>query len=149
VSRCVEVDPASDAPSYARHFARAQLTELLTGVAGVAETIGDVELLVSELVSNAVKASAGPVTLGVQVHHTWLDITVHDDNPYEPVVLDPDPGDIHGRGLQIVTVLAEDWGVQSQPADGKTVWVRLPLPAGATADLTCERPGDREWATRP
>jgi anti-sigma regulatory factor (Ser/Thr protein kinase) len=148
VSRRFDLEATADAPANARHFVRDQLVTILEDVPGLPELRADVELLVSELVSNAVKASPAPVTLGMDVHHHWLGLTVHDGAPEEPVMLDPDPADTHGRGLRIVTVLADAWGVEGDPAGGKTVWVRVPLPAAAAATLTCERPADLEWAGR-
>jgi anti-sigma regulatory factor (Ser/Thr protein kinase) len=145
VSRRFEFDSGSDAPSFARRFARTELCALLAPAPEVSETVGDVELMVSELVSNAVKASTAPVTLGLEVHHKWLGVTVHDDGPEEPVMRNPDPSEAHGRGLRIIAVLAETWGVRPDPAGGKAVWLRVPLPVAATDHLECDHPDDLEW----
>src|SRR5690242_14988941 len=109
ISRRSEFAPNSDAPSFARRFTRTELASVLTPTPDVPEMLGDVELMVSELVSNAVKASVRPVTLGLEVHHKWLGVVVHDDGPETPVLRNPDPADPHGRGLRIVAVLAESW----------------------------------------
>lgn len=146
VTRRFEIDSTSNAPALARQCARTELATLLDDGPEAAETVNDVELLVSELVSNAVKASAAPVRVGLEVHHKWLGVMVHDDDPADPVVLYPDPAQTHGRGLRIVSILAEAWGVRRDPAGGKTVWLRLLLPVAATDHLRCERPVDQEWA---
>jgi Histidine kinase-like ATPase domain len=145
VTRRIEIDSTSNAPALARRYARTQLTALLAPGPELTETVGDVELLVSELVSNAVKASAAPVSLGLEVHHKWLGLMVHDDDPTDPIVQYPEPADTHGRGLRIVAILAQDWGVLREPGDGKTVWLRLPLPLASTDHLRCEHPADPEW----
>jgi anti-sigma regulatory factor (Ser/Thr protein kinase) len=145
VARRFELDPTSDAPAHARRLVCSELADLLAAAPGVSDTLSDVELVVSELVSNAVKATVQPITLGIQVHHKWLGMSVHDDEPAEPVLLDPAPGDTHGRGLQIVSALAREWGVRPEPGDGKTVWVRLALPAGSSEAFDCLEPSEEEW----
>jgi anti-sigma regulatory factor (Ser/Thr protein kinase) len=126
------------APGQARRFVREQLAESLRGAPEMTPTIDHSELLVSELVSNAVVAGAGTVTVGVHVHHTWLALTIHDDGPGMPDPQDPGPKDTHGRGLQIVARLAAVWGVHPSPG-GKTVWCQLALPAVAAEYVQCER----------
>jgi Histidine kinase-like ATPase domain len=145
VSRRFEIDSTSNAPALARRYARTELAALLVGGSELAEAVGDVELLVSELVSNAVKASAAPVLVGLEVHHKWLGLMVHDDDPADPVVMPPDPAQTHGRGLRIVSILAEAWGVRRDPAGGKTVWLRLRLPVATTDHLLCDSPADPDW----
>ena len=92
------------------------------------------ELLVSELVANAVLHGTPPVTLRVQ----WdtvrgLIVTVSDGNPARPVHRDPAGFDDQGHGVQLVDTLSNAWGVDST-ADGKAVWFRL-QEAGETCPL--------------
>jgi anti-sigma regulatory factor (Ser/Thr protein kinase) len=138
VTRRFDLDATVNAPARARHLVRAELAAVLEPVPELSETVADVELMVSELVSNAVKAGPTPVTLGLDVHHDHLYLSVRDLEPQQPVVLDPAPGDTHGRGLRIVAVLASTWGVRADPAGGKTVWAELPVPAAAGATLVCD-----------
>jgi histidine kinase-like protein len=77
------------------------------------------ELLVSELVTNAVRASAGlPARhLGLPTVQLWLSadhervlIEVWDADERMPVCEQPDPSAEHGRGLFLVETLSENWG---------------------------------------
>lgn len=87
----------------------------------------DAELLVSELVSNAVRHGGGNVQLRVLVNERDLTISVYDDGDGEPVVsprlLGPEVAS--GRGLQLVEKLADGWGVFPAEGGGKTVWILL------------------------
>ena len=111
----------------ARLHARLVLAEW--GLKPLAETT---ELLVSELVTNAVRASAGLVArhLGLPVVQLWLSadregvlIEVWDADERMPVRQRPDPEADHGRGLLLVEALSEDYGAY-RPAGypGKIVW---------------------------
>jgi anti-sigma regulatory factor (Ser/Thr protein kinase) len=101
--------------------------------AGIYETsVGDAALVISELLSNAIRHAA-PLP-GAQVRVTWtldhdaLRIGVSDagDGPL-PHVAEPAPGAPGGRGLGIVESLSDRWGVSRE--DGETtVWAQLPAP---------------------
>jgi anti-sigma regulatory factor (Ser/Thr protein kinase) len=82
-----------------------------------------VELLATELVSNAVKHARTPLTLEVE-HQTagGVRLRVDDDSAMLPVPKDPLPARSHGYGLQLVDALATEWGATPVPGDGKTVW---------------------------
>ncbi|MGW5735803.1 MULTISPECIES: SpoIIE family protein phosphatase [Streptomyces] len=83
------------------------------------------ELLVGELVTNAVRHSRGPrVGLRLVRSGTTLICEVEDDDPTLPTLLNAGPADEFGRGLRIVSVLAKEWGT-SRTASGKTVWFEL------------------------
>jgi hypothetical protein len=92
------------------------------------------ELIVSELVTNAVRASAALPgrRLGLPTVELWLSaghervlIEVWDADERMPVCEQPDPDAEHGRGLLLVAVLSEEWGTR-RPAGhpGKIVWAR-------------------------
>lgn len=83
-----------------------------------------VELIVSELVTNAVRAgSAVPVRLWLCSDRERVAIQVWDASDRMPVRQDPGPGADSGRGLLIVDALSADWGAY-RPATvcGKVVW---------------------------
>jgi anti-sigma regulatory factor (Ser/Thr protein kinase) len=112
------------APSVARGHVRAVAREWGLGLADTAE------LLVSELVTNAVQASAKLRTAGTPVIHLWVTsdrvsmvIHVWDASSGMPVIrVDADELDEEGgRGLLLVETLSKDWGVYRK-ADGKVVW---------------------------
>jgi two-component sensor histidine kinase len=114
----------------ARRFADETLTGW--GLAGWERT-GDVLLCVSELVTNAVVHGVPP---GRQllVFLRWdgrvLHVEVHDSGGGEPRARDGKPCDEGGRGLLLVTLLSDKWGVRQREL-GKAVWcefrVRLRL----------------------
>lgn len=94
-------------------------------------SLGDVtELLVSELVTNALRHASGPI--GVRLlrsagkPHT-LQVEVSDPLPDPPLERAAGPEEESGRGLQLVAGAARRWG--TRPADaGKAVWFELSLP---------------------
>ncbi|MGW4751763.1 SpoIIE family protein phosphatase [Streptomyces chartreusis] len=106
----------------ARAVVREQLHDW--GLARLADTA---ELLVSELVTNAVRHSHGrPVELRLVRGDTLL-CEVDDDDHDLPTLLSAGPIDDAGRGLRVVSMLAREWGT-SRTSAGKTVWFELTLP---------------------
>ncbi len=87
---------------------------------------GNAELVVSELVANAVLHGWGRVTLRLQDTGEGLRIEVEDSNPTPPVATEGHPGRIGGFGMRIVERLA-DWGWRPSRG-GKVVWARVRLP---------------------
>ncbi|MFJ5641724.1 SpoIIE family protein phosphatase [Streptomyces sp. NPDC093223] len=82
------------------------------------------ELMVSELVTNAIRHSHGrPVQLRLIRDETLL-CEVDDDDHTLPTLLGADRGAETGRGLRVVSTLAREWGT-SRTAAGKTVWFEL------------------------
>ncbi|MFI8214677.1 SpoIIE family protein phosphatase [Streptomyces sp. NPDC085932] len=93
----------------------------------LAELAAPAELLVSELVTNAVRhAHARPVALRLVRGDTLL-CEVDDDDHELPTLLSVGPLDDTGRGLRVVSTLAREWGT-SRTGNGKTVWFELTLP---------------------
>jgi anti-sigma regulatory factor (Ser/Thr protein kinase) len=87
----------------------------------------DCELVVTELVSNALRHGSGPPELAMEVLDGHLRLTVRDGDGgvgKVHVALDRDVHDISGRGLRIVEALVDDWGV-TQTGGGKVVWVLI------------------------
>ncbi|MFG2934364.1 SpoIIE family protein phosphatase [Streptomyces sp. NPDC048282] len=82
------------------------------------------ELMVSELVTNAIRHShSRPVQLRLIRGETLL-CEVDDDDHTLPTLLGTDPGAETGRGLRVVSTLAREWGT-SRTSAGKTVWFEL------------------------
>ncbi|WP_433893577.1 SpoIIE family protein phosphatase [Streptomyces sp. CA-111067] len=106
--------------------ARGLVRETLRGW-GLAELSETAELLVGEVVTNAVRhAHTCPVGLRL-VRAGALLCEVSDDDHGVPALLSAAPEDEGGRGLRIVSRLAREWGT-SRSTHGKTVWFELPLP---------------------
>ncbi|MFB7650653.1 MULTISPECIES: SpoIIE family protein phosphatase [unclassified Streptomyces] len=106
--------------------ARAAVREQLHdwGLAKQADAAG---LMVSELVTNAVRHShARPVELRLVRADTLL-CEVDDDDHELPALKTAGPDDETGRGLRVVSTLAREWGA-SRTRTGKTVWFELTLP---------------------
>ncbi len=95
------------------------------------DMIPTTELLVSELVTNAVKYSRGDVTLRL-VNEKALVCEVIDNSGALPRLRQASGDDENGRGLQVVRQLAHRWGAR-RTATGKVVWCEQPLPGGAAA----------------
>ncbi|MGA5134413.1 ATP-binding protein [Streptomyces olivoreticuli] len=88
---------------------------------------GDVVVVVSELVTNAIKHGHG--TVGLRVRHTGneLRVEVTDGNPAPARLQAAADDDVSGRGLFLVHALARGWGVSE---DGRTTWANFPVPVG-------------------
>ncbi|WP_078662779.1 ATP-binding protein [Streptomyces bicolor] len=81
-------------------------------------------LLVSELVTNAVRYGLGSILLTLTVHGTSLRCEVTDANPAAPRLKEAAVDDETGRGMQLLHELSHRCGVR--PArHGKTVWFEL------------------------
>ncbi|MFJ8035679.1 MULTISPECIES: ATP-binding SpoIIE family protein phosphatase [unclassified Streptomyces] len=84
------------------------------------------ELLVSEVVTNAVRHAQGD-RIGLRVVRTdALLFEVTDDEPALPAMLSAGPLDESGRGLRVVSRLAREWGA-STSGHRKTVWFEQTL----------------------
>jgi anti-sigma regulatory factor (Ser/Thr protein kinase) len=85
------------------------------------------ELLVSELVTNAVTHGRGVVRLAIECIDQSLSVTVSDDDPTAPQVMQAELMALGGRGLRMIDALASSWGVTPhRDGTGKDVWFRLP-----------------------
>ncbi len=108
-----------DSPAMARSLVRAELT-------GCAEsTITTAELMVSELVTNAVVHGGTPIRIELEHGNRTLRATVTDGGTELPVLCQPRKSAEHGRGLMIVSSLADEWGIVENET-GKSVWFSLP-----------------------
>lgn len=117
-------DPASVAP--ARRWAH----EVLSRRLGVYDMIDDAVLVVSELVTNAIRADCSQVLVRIAVESDAVRIGVFDDAAGIPEQRDVSASAPAGRGLKIVAAVARQWGVRPRRTDGrpgKEVWARVAL----------------------
>ncbi|MFJ3926676.1 SpoIIE family protein phosphatase [Streptomyces sp. NPDC090022] len=117
------LDPEETAPGRARRFARRALSRW-----GLEELGDSLELLVSEVVTNAVRYAERPVTLRL-LRTDVLRCEVGDDSPQLPRQRRARDTDEGGRGLFLVNRMARRWGA-TRLSSGKVVWFELPLPGG-------------------
>lgn len=113
------LDPEDSAPGRARRLARRALERWDLG-----ELTDSVELLVSEVVTNAVRYAERPVTLRL-LKTDVLRCEVGDDSPQLPRQRRARDTDEGGRGLFLVNRLARRWGA-TRLSGGKVVWFELP-----------------------
>ena len=92
---------------------------------------GDIELIVSELITNAVEASQPDwtITLRLFADDECFLVCVWDESDELPVIREAAQDAPDGRGLVIVETLSESCGYIVGLHGGKTVWSRLPMTA--------------------
>ena len=112
------LEPEDAAPGRARRLARRALARW-----GLEELSDSVELLVSEVVTNAVRYASRPVTLRL-LRTDVLRCEVGDDVPQLPRLRQARATDEGGRGLYLVNRLARRWGA-TRLSTGKVVWFEL------------------------
>ncbi len=122
------------APSEARHFATDALIPVLQDLPDAGPVIDDIALVITELVSNSVRAAASTVTLELEVHRDRVRVVVADDADGLPRVQHPTTSSEHGRGLRIVETIVQEWGTVPLPT-GKQVWAVIPVDADHAAAL--------------
>ena len=106
--------------------ARARLASILE-TCGAAPQLDAAELLVTEVVANAVRHAGGErIDLTVTVDDAAVRVEVGDEADDDPVPgLAPGVEDSGGRGLMIVEALASRWGYERRPGGGKRVWFEV------------------------
>ncbi|MGC9495166.1 SpoIIE family protein phosphatase [Streptomyces sp. WG7] len=112
------LEPEDAAPGRARRLARRALARW-----GMEDLTDSVELLVSEVVTNAVRYATKPVTLRL-LRTDVLRCEVGDDVPQLPRLRQARATDEGGRGLYLVNRLARRWGA-TRLSTGKVVWFEL------------------------
>lgn len=127
----------SRSPYLARRFCRDELGKVLADVPASAAVLDDAEVVVSELVTNAVTAGSHAVQVALALHRDLLRLTVEDDAGGEPSPAEASPSDQGGRGLRVVEALTSRWGT-TMLETGKQVWAEFPLLAGVVGNLVCQ-----------
>ena len=125
LSSALEFAPLPTAVSCARLHAVHVLHEW-----GLRHLADDIAVIVSELVTNAVDASAvlperPPVALRLLATEKSLLIEVWDHSPLDLEPREADADDECGRGLTVVAALADRWGHERTGHRRKVVWAEL------------------------
>ncbi|MGW7431598.1 ATP-binding protein [Streptomyces sp. NPDC054861] len=112
----------------ARDFTADFLTAAPAGGGGTVtrERVDLARLVVSELVTNAVRHAPGPCRVLLELFEDALEISVFDQADVSPVPRAPDPRRIGQHGVEIVVAVCESVSVEPQPT-GKRVRARLSL----------------------
>ncbi|MFM9590279.1 ATP-binding protein [Streptomyces scabiei] len=146
------------AASCSRMFVRLTLTRWK-----LADYVEAAELVVSELVTNAVQATGltdpepksweitAEHVIGVQLRATGtsLVLDVWDRNSEAPVAKNPGDDAEGGRGLLLIGALAKQWDVFRPQAGGKIVWAELELDRAAKPPPLTTMPVRIPGATKP
>lgn len=161
---CLKLRPAPGCARAARDFTAAVLCAWDLAVA-----LPDARLVVSELVTNAVRhglaaaSAAVPCVprphsplIGLRLlrHPGGLRCEVTDPSDTMPARLVPDDDADFGRGLCLVATLSRQWGATPLPAGGKCVWADLCLPPDPARALDlrpapAQAPAEQAAITRP
>ncbi|MFB6822658.1 ATP-binding protein [Streptomyces virginiae] len=134
------IDPTASAAHQARHRVVAGIRSW--GIRLDEEALNGIELVASELITNAVlHAASGPVAVSVLREGAVLVVEVHDTAKALPF---PKPGGDgeSGRGLHLMSVLADRHGT-APTATGKRCWAEFDLPSDS-GDRRTERDGGRD-----
>jgi hypothetical protein len=124
------LSPGAESARRAREFTRITL-----GGWGIAAGIDVAELVVCELVTNALRhgllsarsmPEECPIALTLLRRDPYLMCAVTDPEPGGPVLMEPSASAESGRGLQVVESCSAAWGWQPIDGAGKVVWALLP-----------------------
>jgi len=142
-SAALELGPRHRDVAAARAFVADRCHEW--GCGGLVE---DAELVISELVTNALVHGAGRRELRVALSDAALRLQVIDEGKGMPDPRQAGQGDEDGRGLLLVSALCAAWGVEALPGEGKVVWAEILRPLGdpGSADPPGRAPGSHRLA---
>jgi len=116
-----ELAADTTSPRQARVLVRDLLGE------GADELVDTVQLLVTELVTNAVLHASSAPRLEMHLGQRTIRMAVYDADPTLPERREPDVDRPGGRGLHLLDMLATRWGAEAH-GDGKVVWFELDRP---------------------
>ncbi|MFD5744608.1 ATP-binding protein [Streptomyces massasporeus] len=123
-----------------REWTRSRL-QTLPWAAAEPDTVDAIVLAVSELITNAHIHAHSDAHLVLTWDGDCLHVSVHDEDPSLPRQRDPEPGEVSGRGVAIVSKLADEWGMRCQ-RHGKTVTACFrPADPAADAEVDTGRRG--------
>ena len=114
------------------HAARRFAADALAGVP--TEALEAVELMLSELATNCIRHERMSFYVAVSRSEDEVRVEVTDSGSGMPTMRRPGPNDPSGRGLQIVDMLADQWGIEPEVPAGKTVWFALAVSSAQTPE---------------
>jgi PAS domain S-box-containing protein len=129
VQQRVTLPPAAESARTARRL----VADVLASVGGDDFT-DTATLLTSELVTNGIVHAHTELHVMVEATRAWVRVEVVDGNAQQPSRRDYDENASTGRGMEMVELLADDFGVEPLEDEGKRVWFRLGEPPGTPPD---------------
>jgi anti-sigma regulatory factor (Ser/Thr protein kinase) len=93
-------------------------------------TVDVVELLTSEVITNAVVHARSPRSVELFVSDRQVRVAVEDGTTDPPEVHHVEPTALTGRGMTLVEELSAIWGSDPTPGGGKWVWFEVPFSYG-------------------
>ncbi|WP_258539699.1 SpoIIE family protein phosphatase/ATP-binding protein [Streptomyces ipomoeae] len=120
--RVLDWEVPADPAAVAR--ARSEATRQLTAW-GLDEAVFTTELILSELVTNAIRYGSGPIHVRL-IHDRNLICEVTDGSHTSPHLRYAATTDEGGRGLYLIAQLTQRWGTRYSPT-GKTIWTEQTL----------------------
>jgi anti-sigma regulatory factor (Ser/Thr protein kinase) len=133
--RRMPIDPFVTAPAEASRSFRCRSSALGAARQFVIDALGawgldgcadDASIVVSELATNALLHARSDFTVALSWDVGVVRVAVRDASTMRPVVCNPSPTTIGGRGLILISALASAWGTDLSD-DGKVVWAELSL----------------------
>jgi anti-sigma regulatory factor (Ser/Thr protein kinase) len=97
-----------------------------------AAVVVDALLVVSELVSNAIRHARTDFVVAAEIRGSTLRLEVRDYDTRPPALLGLDEESTSGRGLHMVSAIAAEWGWNTEEGggeSGKVVWAEIELDA--------------------
>jgi anti-sigma regulatory factor (Ser/Thr protein kinase) len=94
---------------------------------GLGHLADDIQLVVSELVTNALVHADTPFRLTLEVLEGSIVVSVCDGSSVRPFMVAAPALDTGGRGMRIVDLLSLEWGVTTAQHGGKSVWASFDI----------------------
>ncbi|GAA2903850.1 ATP-binding protein [Streptomyces mexicanus] len=126
----------SEGIAAARGLARSLLSDAQRthGLSVSGRAMGAVQLVVSELVTNARKYAPGPCLLTLEIINEVVEVTVWDSEPRLPVAQEADPARVGQHGLEIVMALCRSFEMHREPV-GKRIKAAVALADDSVGDV--------------
>jgi PAS domain S-box-containing protein len=128
VQQLLTLPPAPDSARAARRFVGDVLA-----AAGAESFTDTATLLTSELVTNGIVHAHTDLQVRAEATRRWVRVEVIDGSTHLPSRREYDEQASTGRGLEMIELLADDFGVEPIAGVGKRVWFRLGVEPGSVA----------------
>ncbi|HET6860250.1 MAG TPA: ATP-binding protein [Streptomyces sp.] len=137
----VALDGEGPSIAQARHRAIDFLTRVQAehGLPVSARAMDLTQLVVSELVTNALKYAPGPVLMELRIVGAVVEVIVWDSDPVLPMARAADSGRVGQHGLEIVMAVAQGFEAQRETV-GKRITARIALPDDPGGGIAGRRP---------